>query len=408
MTETQLSDLALAVRDLIARDALSIPPYPGVATRLQQIVAGGNYGAADLVKIVSIDSALAATVLRFANSAAYQSVSKITALPEAVNRIGSTEVVKVALATSLGAEIARKGVLAELRRKVWQESLVSAVLCQLIAGARELAQSEAFTCGLLHDFGRVVAINSVEALLAKNNDKRALSEQEWLSFLDGFHVEIGLATVIRWGLSPLIQTVVSAHHEPDLAKGDRPMVDAVVASDAIAHLLVSKPVVSLDDLVSLPDLSRSEASFLLGCVPKIASFIAGIEETTPRGAGAEAKSQVLRPATQLAGEPVAIQFPAKLVRHGRDLLFQCTRATPGGLVIVGAEKLPENFLARLRIEPFGEPPFDVHANIVRCVAAAGGGHECEARLFGLSGTAKDQWLAVLKRVGASRPAAKPQ
>jgi len=90
------------VIDLMNRNALRIPPYPAVAVRLRRVIARGDYGIGELERIAGEDQSLAATLLRYANSAVYRRVTPTTTLGAAIMRIGATEVARIALALSVG------------------------------------------------------------------------------------------------------------------------------------------------------------------------------------------------------------------------------------------------------------------------------------------------------------------
>jgi HD-like signal output (HDOD) protein len=387
----------------MARDAVKIPPYPGVAMKLQQLVSAGNYGATDIVKVVSADQVLAASLLRCANSPSYRGATQITALPEAVARLGSAEVVKVALAASFGAESSRQGALAELRRRSWQDSLASAFISFQLAHARKMNPQEAFVCGLLHDFGRVVAVATIEAILAHNQDARSLPAEEWLGIVDHFHVELGLMVAARWKLSEILQTVISSHHDLARAGVHRPMVEVVAAADAVVAVLGSRPDVTLVDLASVPQISKAEMSVILAAIPKLAPFLASLDEAAPASpATVEVTSQVDKPPTMLKAPTRDLDMPVTVVRSGRDTKGRCTRLAYEGLGFKLAEKLAVSYLARLRLEPAGAGPFDVHAQILKVTPADGGaGFTIEAKLFALDGDAKERWRKLVAGLGGA-------
>jgi len=65
-------DLEALVVDLIKRNNVNIPPYPVVAMRLQNLVGSEDFGMGDLQRVIGGDPVLAATILRYANSAAFR------------------------------------------------------------------------------------------------------------------------------------------------------------------------------------------------------------------------------------------------------------------------------------------------------------------------------------------------
>jgi len=84
-------DLDGAVDDLVARDAVEVPPYPAVAMKIERLVGSGDFGLDELARLATSDQALAADVLRCANTAAFARGAPVASVPQAVARIGAGE-----------------------------------------------------------------------------------------------------------------------------------------------------------------------------------------------------------------------------------------------------------------------------------------------------------------------------
>ena len=389
-------DLDAALKDLIQRDAVVVPPYPAVAMRLQQLVASGAYGTYDVAKVAVTDPVVTGFLLRAANSAAVRGGAKIASVSEAVGRLGAAEVVRIALAVSLGAEAGRRGALASLRRRIWQEALASALISFHIASLRGSPAQETFVGALLHDVGRLVAVTCLEALLARSGDQRTLPEAEWMAVAERVHVELGMVTATKWGLPELLQTLIVAHHRPEKAGAHKAIVDIVRSADAVVTLLMTQPGISAEKLTAMAGLNQNEATRLAAAVPGIGAFVAGMEELSAAVPGADVISRVLAAVAPRA--PVdrrrEVGFPIRLVRTSGEVAGRCTGVTPVGLEVISKEKLPDKYLVRMVLSPPNLPAFDVHAFVERCQPVADG-FEIEARLFALAGAAKDRWSELL-------------
>jgi HD-like signal output (HDOD) protein len=393
-----LSDLDAALKDLIRRNTVTVPPYPAVAMRLQQLVASTSYGTHDLAKVAVTDAVVTGFLLRAANGAAVRGPTKIVSVSEAVARLGAAEVVRIALAVSMGAEAGRRGPLASLRRRIWQEALAGALVSFHIATIRGLPAQEAFIGGLLHDVGRTVAVTCLETLLASYADRRALPQSEWMGVVEMWHQDLGVLTAKKWGLPDGIQSAVAHHHAPERAPpAHRPLVEAVRAADAVVHLLVSRPGVSADKLTQLGCVTHQEAAQLVLLIPSIGPFVVGLEDLSPQAPpSAEVLSQVLSAGTsRVASEPRAEgAFPVKVVRPRGEVDGQCTRWSGSAFGVVTRERLPDNYLVPFKLQPPSARPFEVHAFIDSC-SPGPDGFETEARLFALAGAAREQWQALL-------------
>lgn len=394
------NDLDAALKNLIQRDEVQVPPYPAVAMRLQQLVAGSSYGTHDVAKVAVTDPVVTGYLLRAANSAAVRGTAQITNVSDAVARLGASEVVRIALAVSLGADAAKRGPLAAVRRRIWQEALASALLSFHIATMRGAPAQEAFVCGLLHDVGRVVAVTCVEALLTRAGDTRTLPEHDWLAIADRVHVDMGVMVASKWGLPDVLKASIAAHHQPEQAGDHMAMVAIIAASDAVVGVLLTQPLVTAEMLMEAAGLTAPEATRMVGMINTIASFVAGMEEISAAIPGAEVLSQVLAAEEPPAPAPAADRrpeagFPVKVVRGSGEFEGYCVRITGSGLEVVVPEKLPEKYLVRFALyPPGGGPPFDVHAFVETCHAGARG-FDVQARLFALAGPIKDRWNALL-------------
>ncbi len=387
-------DLEAQVVDLIKGDNVNVPPYPVVAMRLQHLVEGDNYGMGDIQRVVGGDPVLAATILRYANSAAFRGVTAASTLESAITRIGAKEVCKIALATSIGAHAIVTGCLASLRRRYWRVSMTSALLARSLAGRRRCNPEEAFICGLLHDFGQIVATACFEEVVTRTRDARILPESMWASYVDRFHVELGLVTAARWNLPQLICDVISSHHNPESNPQNRELIDIVNGCDAIAALLDSETSPTAERVATLGVVRPEEAEFLMTAIPTIATEVASLDETTPgKDTGIfRVGSRVLIPSTALSGDTRQAPLRMQILRTTGNTQYETLYFTKDGFGFTGVSKLRENSMVRFRIEtPRG--PIEALAVIVLC-ANEEGRHRMEAKLFAADAQTLQTWLGL--------------
>jgi len=126
--------------------------------KLEGLLRGNDFGLADVARLISSDQVLTADVLRCANSALFSRGTPAVTVQQALSRVGAAEVRRLALAPGLGAQARGAGSLSSLRRRAWLESLAAALVSQELARANGLDPEVAFVCGLLHDFGKVIAV----------------------------------------------------------------------------------------------------------------------------------------------------------------------------------------------------------------------------------------------------------
>lgn len=399
MAMEDAQDLEALVVDLIKRNNVNIPPYPIVAMRLQRLVSTDNYGMNDLQRVIGGDPVLAATILRYANSAAFRGVSPAATLESAVTRIGAKEVCKIALATSLGAQTIVTGCLSSLRRLYWRLAMTSAMLCRALAAHRRQNAEEAFVCGLLHDFGQVVAAACLEEVITRTRDTRILTESSWAAAVERFHVELGLVTAARWNLPPLICSVVFAHHNPESAPEHRDMIEIVNTCDAMAAILDANPSPTARDLNALGVLRPGEADFMLTVFPKVAIEVAALDETTPgKDTGIfRVGSRVLTPHTVLTEPSKGAEYKLQILRSTGNVSYDTLYFTKDGVGFGGTSKQRENSMVRIRVEA-AHGPIEVLAVVVLC-ASEGSNYRMEAKLFATDPNTLQAWLGLYASLG---------
>ncbi len=382
-------DIEEAVLGLIARGAVKIPPYPAVALKLNQIVNRENYGLPDILAVVSSDQALTTDVLRCANSAFFGK-GEVTSVQQAVGRIGSKEVVRLALASGLAASARGPGALATLKRQVWEGSVASAVICQVLARVRGLRQDDAFVCGLLHDFGWMIGILAVEEVLAAHPDYPARPESFWMAMLEKWHTRLGQSLAARWKLPEVFQDSIWLHHSPKAAESAHAkMIALVAASDVVVALLAAHPTVGDAELQQVAALSPSERQLLAATLPDVPMVIAAFE-AEPRGPQAESK--VEQPETSLPAGYRPLEATVNQVNPRKRGPYGMIGITANGWVMRGREALPENQLleAQLLVEPHA---LRLWAKPTLC-KPDGAGFIIECKPFALNGPTLAVWSGL--------------
>jgi putative nucleotidyltransferase with HDIG domain len=386
-------DLDQAIVDLVSRGALKVPPYPAVAFQIEKLIRGGDYGLEELAKLVSSDQVLAADVLRVSNSAVYARGEPVNSVKAAVARIGAKDVARLALAIGLGAHATAAGPLASLRRKVWLDSLASAALCQTLARGRGLAPDEAFSAGLLHDFGKVVALACIEDLLHRREDVPPRPLAEWNDLVDRFHVELGVVMAARWDLPPVMADVISLHHA-DGSEGaaDRKLVDLVVAVDEVTRLLGERTHLSPTDLGASAFLHGGEGELVSRALAGLPSFVASFESADALR-GAVGQALVAAPEEKpLDTSPNPPPWPVALSVGGRSTSYRILGVASTHFMVNGATPLPENLLLEMKVGC--QPPLVGYAS-VKLAWPDQGGFTLLVQPYALSGDALERWKEIV-------------
>ena len=212
MDDPRLEALVRQVRDL--------PALPAAVVRVMQLTDDPKAGMADVARALASDQALAARVLKLANSAFYGASRRIATVSEAVVTLGMRTTRNLVMATSCQEMLERDVAGYALPRgALWRHSLACASAAQALAErARYRATEEAFVAGLLHDIGKVVLSTYRKEefarvlLRALAGDRTfAEAEREVLGF---DHAEAGARLLERWNLPSSLVLAVRYHHAP--------------------------------------------------------------------------------------------------------------------------------------------------------------------------------------------------
>ena len=385
-------DIDSALRDLIERKAVAVPPYPAVALRVQELIRRESFGLDELTSCVASDQALAADALHVANSAVYSRGNVATTLNQAVTRIGAREIARLAVASGLGVQARAAGPLATLRRRVWLEGLACAGVAQELARCRGLPMEEGFLVGLLHDFGKVVAIACIEDLLSQ---RLAVPQpfDQWATLLERFHRDFGLVMAARWTLPDFVVEVIALHHADEWSGASHPhMVALARASDEAVHLLLERLWLSPDDLRAVAGLSERERHHVALTLERLPGFLASFEGGGDMPPGRSALVEKEAPAELDHTYPLELDVKVRVARFVVD--SRAVAIAPDFLVISGLQQLPEHVLMEIRT--LAKPPFVFWVTGFRSWQESNGAQLMLVRPLALGPAAREHWDALLR------------
>jgi putative nucleotidyltransferase with HDIG domain len=143
----------------ILRDRLFV--HPRSAQRVLQLLAKTEVDKTELCALVELDPALSAAVLRAANSAHLGYSRRIGGIRHATVMLGGSLV--ASLAASRVADLVFDVDQPDYPDWLWQHSIAVACACSVMSRQVDEPADEAFTAGLLHDVGSLLAAaNGVE------------------------------------------------------------------------------------------------------------------------------------------------------------------------------------------------------------------------------------------------------
>lgn len=204
-----------AIRQLLEehqrRGALELPLLSDTAARVMALCNDENSEARDLAEVMKRDQSLAGHVLRVANSAAYAPKEEIVSLQQAISRLGLPTVREIALAISVKGRVFQVPGHQTRIRSMWMHSAAAAVYSREVALLLRVNAEGAFMCGLLHDIGKPVVLQTLLDLVKERTNKAIPSGLIELA-MDEFHEAWGALLVRSWDLPEWVGGVVEHHH----------------------------------------------------------------------------------------------------------------------------------------------------------------------------------------------------
>ena len=243
-----------------------LPLQPLTARAVLRSVNDPDASSGSLSRLVELDPALSATVLRMANSPYFGVSGRVGGARQAVVMLGVKTVGSLAISRTASLVFSDDESVAP--PGYWTHSVATAVACSVLAPHAGIPEDEAFTTGLLHDIGSLV-LHADDT----TNKEDALSGA----------VTFGAELLARWGMP---RTCVSAirHLAADPSVVSEPLARVLYA----AHCLASN---AAEEAVHPWSTSPREGLVLVGIAPsrvdelsarvnseidRIAAFISGV------------------------------------------------------------------------------------------------------------------------------------
>jgi len=196
---------------------LRIPPFPQVAIRVLQLANNDNVQLHQLSDLIMSDPAFASEVLTIANSLLYAPRFPSSSILQAIAVLGANNLQGLCLTVGARAYLGKSLDLPAMRT-LWRHNMACALIAEQMASAGFINKDTAYTCGVLHDVGRL-ALATVRpkeyALLlgAHSGTPESLLKAERDMF--GWdHCELGRQLIQDWKLPNEFEAVVAEHHAP--------------------------------------------------------------------------------------------------------------------------------------------------------------------------------------------------
>lgn len=248
--EAEADDLLARFRDDLRSNRFVLPTLPEVAQKVRKVIDSASASADQIAREINGDPAMAAKLIRAANSPIYHGSAPVDNTRAAIVRLGETNTRQLVLSFSvrdLFNTESRK--LNKLMQKTWLQSVevaaISFVLANRHSGGR-FNPEEVMLAGLLNDIGVVAILRYLEG------HAKWLSDDHKLAQIIGFlRAEAGAAILEHWHFpQEFIDVVNEVEHWQREHDGPVDLVDLVQVAKLHSYIcnLLPIPVASIGQL----------------------------------------------------------------------------------------------------------------------------------------------------------------
>jgi diguanylate cyclase (GGDEF)-like protein len=218
----------------------SLPSAPAVVMQVLNLSQDPDIGTARIAEAISRDPALAAKILRVANSAWCGLQRKVVTINQAVSLLGVNGTMSMAISFALVQGL--KKISGKFDSNFyWRRSATSAVAALSIgAFIRPPNREELFVAGLLQDIGMLVLSEVIpdyyQLVDPVKEDHNKVVEIE-CERLETDHSQVGRWLLNWWSLPDRLVSAVSHSHQPE--KNLEPILNAIAVSSMVADIWTS-------------------------------------------------------------------------------------------------------------------------------------------------------------------------
>jgi len=249
--------------------------------QILEVTGNPRSEAADLLRAVECDPAIAARILRIVNSSFYPLRKPVGDLKTAITLLGFNEIRNLALTACVSSLFRSGGSYKDYSREgLWNHSTgVGATARAIAKNFGRVSPGEAYLAGLLHDLGLILIdqhIHGPFCEVLENLLPETSTCAVELRILGFNHTELGSHIARRWRFPDEVTAAIRYHHQPEQYDGpyrDTVYIVAMANFLCTLHGLTSLGVRNVseppDDVVDTLDFRPHD----------IASFREQLEET---------------------------------------------------------------------------------------------------------------------------------
>ena len=234
-------------------------PFPIAARRLEELTRNPKARLEQVVSVLETDPGLSVRLLRLVNSAGYGLKVRVTSVRHAAVLVGTRRLHQVATTAAILDLFETSNSTAV---ELLEHATVVGSLCRYLAVHLGLPHDELFTCGFLHDIGKLMLLDTegdkYAALVREHGhapDQMHIHERRMFGF---DHAILGAHVLTAWNIPEPVPKVVLYHHQPARAMQDT-LLSSMVYTLRLADMMSYALALDSDE-EGIALISESEAA----------------------------------------------------------------------------------------------------------------------------------------------------
>ena len=211
----------------VVKNLKKLYPMPHVTYKARKLINSVNAGFQEIGNILKTDPALAARIMKVANSAYYGMSGKISSLHHASTLLGGRTLIQIITLVSQSKALGRSLKGYDIQSgDMWKHSLQAAVCANILSVKRSPEEEEdSFFAGLMHDSGKIILDGYVVEREQIFNRYMITSQAGFLRAeqrILGFdHAHTGYELCLKWNLPEKLAYAIKYHHNPVASGGNK-------------------------------------------------------------------------------------------------------------------------------------------------------------------------------------------
>ncbi|TGG91114.1 HDOD domain-containing protein [Natronospirillum operosum] len=198
--------------DIVERlqaDQLTLPTLPEIAVRVRAVAEDPESTIVRLTTVISQDTAVAARILKVANSPLFRATQEIRDLHHAISRLGMDYTSNLAIGLAMEQMFqATSDIIDERMRRNWHITTQVALYAAKLSERCEVSEDEATLAALLHRIGVLPILT-----YAEESEHLQLDGIHLDKLIGHLHARLGQVILERWGFPLELITVPETYRD---------------------------------------------------------------------------------------------------------------------------------------------------------------------------------------------------